>query len=277
MLEKENDVKIAKLVWLSKKDSGKAYGSMAVYVSKSNEATKLLQGQYFHIAGESAYTRVFEPRLRPDQCYQCQEIGYKAYSCNKQVIVIASVSRRHQSVYRVEDLTNRIAKTAGRSILLLMCKTLKVFQLNLRKQREVQQSVMNDDQLQDFAILALSEPYAFLKEDRVITAPIAHVYWTKMIPTSQRAGRWPIRSMLWIRKDLDSEQIPIQSPDLTAALLHLTDRAVFVVSTYVEPANQEALQQTIIQLQTAIYETQRRVGIRMDIIIVGDFNRHDYL
>jgi hypothetical protein len=42
MLEKENDVKIAKLVWLSKKDSGKAYGSMAVYVSKSNEATKLL-------------------------------------------------------------------------------------------------------------------------------------------------------------------------------------------------------------------------------------------
>jgi hypothetical protein len=83
--------------------------------------------------------------------------------------------------------------------------------------------------------------------------------------------------MLWIRKDLDSEQIPIQSPDLTVALLYLTDRAVFVVSTYVEPANQEALQQTIIQLQTAIYETQRRVGIRMDIIIVGDFNRHDYL
>jgi hypothetical protein len=83
MLEKENDVKIAKLVWLSKKDSGKAYGSMVVYVSKSSEVTKLLQGQYFHIAGESAYTRVFEPRLRPDQCYQCQEIGYKAYSCNK--------------------------------------------------------------------------------------------------------------------------------------------------------------------------------------------------
>jgi hypothetical protein len=151
-------------------------------------------------------------------------------------------------VYRVEDLTNRIAETAGLSILLLIYKTLKVFQLNLRKQREVQQSVMNDDQLQDFVILALSEPYTFLKEDRVITAPIAHTYWTKIILTSQRVGRWLIRSMLWIRKDLDSEQIPIQSPNLTVALLHLTDRAVFVVSTYVEPANQEALQQTIIQL-----------------------------
>jgi hypothetical protein len=42
ILEKENDVKISKLVWLSKKDSGKAYGSMVVYVSKSSEVTKLL-------------------------------------------------------------------------------------------------------------------------------------------------------------------------------------------------------------------------------------------
>jgi hypothetical protein len=42
ILEKENDIKIAKLVWLSKKDLGKAYRSMAVYVSKSKEVTNLL-------------------------------------------------------------------------------------------------------------------------------------------------------------------------------------------------------------------------------------------
>jgi hypothetical protein len=166
-------------------------------------------------------------------------------SALKQVTVIASANRRYRSVYRAEDLTNRITETAGRSILLLMYKTLKIFQLNLRKQREVQQSVMNDDQLQDFGILALSEPYAFLREDRVITVPLAHTHWTKMIPTSQREGRWPIRSMLWIRKDLNGEQVPIRSPDITAVLLHLTDRSVLVVSTYVEPANPEALLQTI--------------------------------
>jgi hypothetical protein len=60
--------------------------------------------------------------------------------------------------------------------------------------------------------------------------------------------------MLWIRKDLDSEQIPIQSPDITAALLHLTDRSIFVASTYAEPANPEALLQTITQLRTAVSE-----------------------
>jgi hypothetical protein len=51
--------------------------------------------------------------------------------------------------------------------------------------------------------------------------------------------------MLWIRKDLDGEQIPIQSLDITAALLRLTDRSIFVISTYVKPANPEALLQTI--------------------------------
>ena len=50
----ENEVNIAKITWLSRKDMGKAYGSMVVYVTKSSEAKRLLEGQYFHLAGESA-------------------------------------------------------------------------------------------------------------------------------------------------------------------------------------------------------------------------------
>ena len=83
VLGKENGVHIAKIGWLSKKDGGKAYGSMVVYVTKGSEAARLLQEQYFHVAGESAYTRVFEPRYGPQKCYRCQEIGHKAYSCTQ--------------------------------------------------------------------------------------------------------------------------------------------------------------------------------------------------
>jgi hypothetical protein len=82
-LGKENEVDIAKVAWLSKKDTGKAYGSMVVYVTKGSEAVRLLQGHYFHVAGESAYTRVYEPRSGPRQCYRCQELGHKAYACTK--------------------------------------------------------------------------------------------------------------------------------------------------------------------------------------------------
>jgi hypothetical protein len=82
-LGKENNVNIAKISWLSKKDSNKAYGSMVVYTTKATEARRLIEGNYFDIAGESAYTRMFEPQTGPAQCFNCQEIGHKAFACKK--------------------------------------------------------------------------------------------------------------------------------------------------------------------------------------------------
>ena len=42
VLGKENNVHIAKIGWLSRKDTGKAYGSMVVYITKGSEAVRLL-------------------------------------------------------------------------------------------------------------------------------------------------------------------------------------------------------------------------------------------
>jgi hypothetical protein len=83
MLEKENEVKIAKLSWLSRKDSPKAYGSMVVYVNKCANAGRLLEGQYFDVDGESAFAGVFEPRHGPMQCFICLGLGHKAFSCTR--------------------------------------------------------------------------------------------------------------------------------------------------------------------------------------------------
>ncbi|KAM4063231.1 reverse transcriptase [Hirsutella rhossiliensis] len=83
-LSAENRVTIGKISWLSKRESGKAYGSMVVYVTKKSDAERLLDGYYFDLAGESATTYTFEPRTGPIQCFNCQEIGHKAYSCKKQ-------------------------------------------------------------------------------------------------------------------------------------------------------------------------------------------------
>lgn len=83
MLEKENEVRIAKVSWLSRKDLPKAYGSMVVYVTKRADAVRLLEGQYFVVDGESAFTRVFEPRRGPMQCFRCLGLGHKAFSCVK--------------------------------------------------------------------------------------------------------------------------------------------------------------------------------------------------
>jgi Zinc knuckle len=82
-LGSENEVNIAKIAWLSRKDSGKAYGSMVVYLTKSNDAKKLLDERFFHLAGESAYTSELARRMGPIQCYNCQELGHKAFACQK--------------------------------------------------------------------------------------------------------------------------------------------------------------------------------------------------
>jgi hypothetical protein len=85
-LGKENDVEIAKIAWLSKKENQKRYGSMVIYVTKGDHARRLLQDQFFHVAGESGWTSVFQRFSGPTQCYNCQEIGHKAFNCKKSQI-----------------------------------------------------------------------------------------------------------------------------------------------------------------------------------------------
>jgi hypothetical protein len=126
-----------------------------------------------------------------------------------------------------------------------MHKTLRIIQLNVHKRETVQLSLMNDKEIRDYGVVAISEPYAHIIENKVVTSPMVHYNWTRMIPTERRETIWPIRSMLWMRSDLDVEQITVPSADLTAAVLQLSDRAVIVVSVYVEGNNADALAYTI--------------------------------
>jgi hypothetical protein len=44
--------------------------------------------------------------------------------------------------------------------------------------------------------------------------------------------------MLWIRRELEAEQVPIPSPGLTGAIIRFPERDVLVVSVYVEGRNE---------------------------------------
>ncbi|KAK4120182.1 hypothetical protein N657DRAFT_683764 [Parathielavia appendiculata] len=79
--------------------------------------------------------------------------------------------------------------------------TLKILQLNVHKRKEVQQSLLNDEDIKDYAVLAVSEPYARTVDEAVVTVPMGHHNWTKLIPTTKWNTTWPIRSMMWHRFD----------------------------------------------------------------------------
>jgi hypothetical protein len=95
-LGKENDVTIAKIHWLSDRENGKTYGSMVIYVTKGNDAKRLLEERYFHLAGESASTDVFERRQGPVQCYKCWNIGHKSFACKKEQVCGRCAQQGHQ-------------------------------------------------------------------------------------------------------------------------------------------------------------------------------------
>jgi len=136
---------------------------------------------------------------------------------------------------------------------------------------------MNDDTLKDYGVLAVSEPYARLVDDKVVTSPTWHNNWTKMIPTKRYDALWPIRSMLWVRSDIEAEQLPVASADLTAAVLRLPERDVLVVSVYVQGKDAEMLVSAMEMLHGLIRSFRDGTGRRTDVVLVGDFNRHDLL
>ncbi|KAJ5471428.1 hypothetical protein N7530_008785 [Penicillium desertorum] len=262
----ENEVTVAKIAWLSRKESAKAYGSMVVYLTRGTDARRLLADGFFHAGGESGVTSTFEHRPRPTQCYNCQEIGHKAFQC-----------KNVRNAFRVEARMNRIARTAGSSIRHVMSKTFRIIQLNVRKQGAVHDSLMNDEQTRDAAVLAIQEPQARRIHGRLLTTPMGHHKWTKMVPSTWREGRWAIRSMLWVNKDIEAEQVAIESPDLTAAVIRLPERLIFMASVYVEGGDASALDDACDHLRKAVEKMRRDTGAVVEVMIVGDFNRHDQL
>ena len=158
-----------------------------------------------------------------------------------------------------------------------MCKSMQALQLNMQKRREVSHSVMNDERLKEYAALVISEPYVFEMEGKVRTSRMGHQSWTAILPSERDSGRWAVRSMLWVRKDIECEQVSVPSADLTVVLLRLPDRSVLLASVYVEGGSVAALEETMRLLDDAISEARHHGGPRLDIVVAGDFNRHDQL
>jgi hypothetical protein len=69
----------------------------------------------------------------------------------------------------------------------------------------------------------------------------------------------------------------IESLDLTAAVIRLPKQLIFMASVYMEGGNASALDDACNHLLNAIIKVRRDTGTVVEILIMGDFNRHDQL
>ena len=78
----ENGCVVAKLGWLSKRNSEKLYGSMVVYLASKVQADKFLEKGLFEEGGESAYTDIWKERTPGNRrCFNCQQFGHRGQDC----------------------------------------------------------------------------------------------------------------------------------------------------------------------------------------------------
>jgi hypothetical protein len=87
--------------------------------------------------------------------------------------------------------------------------------------------------------------------------------------------------MIWVnKKTFPYKQVDVASPDITAVLL-LTPSPILAVSVYVPPEGGSdgirTLTDELDAIRHACQEIRREQGQDIDILIVGDFNRHDQL
>ncbi|KZL63634.1 reverse transcriptase [Colletotrichum tofieldiae] len=102
--------------------------------------------------------------------------------------------------------------------------------------------------------------------------------WTRVVPTVWREdSRWGISSLLWVNNDVEAEQIPVTSPDITAAVVRLPDRRLPASSVGVYAGAETGnAQQACGLLRQAITSVHSRTGDQVGVVLVGDFNRHGY-
>jgi hypothetical protein len=150
-----------------------------------------------------------------------------------------------------------------------MSRTLRVVQLNVRKQGEVHDSLMNDVGIRDATFVAIQEPQARKIQGRLLTTPMGHHKWTKMVPSTWRERRWAIRSMLWVKKDVEAEQVSVDSPDITAAIVRFPDRVVLVASVYVPGGDARAMKEACENIHKVVAKARRGTGTAVDVVLVG--------
>jgi hypothetical protein len=163
---------------------------------------------------------------------------------------------------------------------LIMHKDLKILLANMRKMNGTQQSTMNDTEFSKYSVILITEPYLFQNhEGEFVATPQYHTHWSPILPNTLSAEERP-RAMIWTHKDIKIKPVKSTSSDLTAVLIEMNDRKILVIVVYVpakSSSEDEELHSRLDYIRSVVSETRQNHSEPVELVIGGDFNRHDQL
>lgn len=153
----------------------------------------------------------------------------------------------------------------------------------MKKCREAQHALHNDRALEDFHFILGQEPSCFLADEQVVL-PGTNPRWTRFIAQGRRSFRAPIRLCIWASRELAVTQLAADSADITAVVAHIKQRRLLIVSVYIpdlcsrrtKDENLEELSSRLDMIR-GLVETEQLRDPHMEVVIAGDFNRHNPL
>ncbi|KAL7281623.1 hypothetical protein ACG7TL_004940 [Trametes sanguinea] len=141
-------------------------------------------------------------------------------------------------------------------------------QQNTNKSSQAQQDLINDQDLADYDILAIQEPYlTFLG----LTSSTPH--WRVVYPTVHGAeGAKRTRSLLLVNKQLSTNvwnPVPVPHPDVMAITVRAEGATIHVFNLYVDGNHNSAL-----HASSRATSALMAGGQGGELVWLGDFNRH---
>ena len=153
----------------------------------------------------------------------------------------------------------------------------------MRKSREAQHALHNDEALADFHFILGQEPNCFLVDNQVVL-PGTNPRWTRFIAQGRRPFRAPVRSCIWTSKEVAVTQLPVDSADITAVVAYIGERRLVVMSVYIPDlcsrrTKEENLKELGSRLEMIKELAQKELihDPHTEMVIAGDFNRHNPL
>jgi len=139
---------------------------------------------------------------------------------------------------------------------------------------------MNDETYKEYGLLMITEPrlVRFDQGEWLIT-PQQHSTWIPVQPKyEQQEHRF--RAMIWVHKDVQFQELKTGSRDVAAVMIKAGDETILAISVYVEAKTSEEdveLGRAVAKIEGVIQEARRASTETVEILVTGDFNRHDQL